>query len=357
MKKIGFTGGGSSGHVTPNIAIIDDLLSKQIDIFYIGSYKGIEKELIEKKNIPYYPISSGKLRRYFSWENFIDPFKIFKGICQTYFILKKLKPNVIFSKGGFVTFPVAVAAKLNNIPVVCHESDFVPGLANKLVFPLVDKICLTFDATKNNIHYKEKIIVTGSPIRKDFFYGNKENFREKYHLSSDKKTILAMGGGLGSEIINQVIYNCLDELLKRFNIIHITGKQKLNSSYLNTKNYVQKEYINEEMFDAMALADLVISRAGSNTLYELILLKKKHILIPLSKKASRGDQIDNAQYFEEKKLSYVIQEEKLNAKNLLTVIENIFFEEEAYQDRLNKNICPNGTNIIVSVLMNYLKNE
>ncbi len=354
MKKICFTGGGSSGHVTPNLAIIKQLQEKNIEVFYIGSYKGIEKELVEKEKILFFAISSGKLRRYFSWENFIDPFKILKGVIQAYFKLNKLKPSVVFSKGGFVTFPVALAAKVLKIPVVVHESDFIPGLANKLVFPLADKICVTFDATGKNIKYKNKIIVTGSPIRKDFFSGDKEKALKLFNLDSSKRTILVIGGGLGSTIINQVVTEILPQLLTSFNVIHLTGKGKLTETLIKEKNYVQIEYMHEELFDVMALADLVISRAGSNSLYELILLKKKHILIPLSKKASRGDQIDNAKFFEAKNLSYVIQEEALKKELLLKTIDTVYQQQIEYEQRLANYHCPNGTEEIAKILQVYL---
>lgn len=353
MKTICFTGGGSSGHVTPNLAIIQELQKENINVFYIGSYAGIEKELVTKENIKYYPISSGKLRRYFSWQNFIDPYKITIGIIQAFFKLRKLKPAVVFSKGGFVSFPVALAAKFNKIPVVAHESDMVSGLANKLVFPLAEKICVTFDATKNNIGAKAKVCVTGSPIRSGFFLGDKQKALQQFQLDPNKKTILVTGGGLGSAIINQVIIESLPELLKNFNVIHLTGKGKINSG-ITEKNYIQREYMHEELFDVMALADLVISRAGSNTLYELILLKKKHILIPLSKKASRGDQIDNAKFFEEKKLSYVIQEEVLNSQDLIKMINTVFISAPEYEQRLSEFNCPNGTESITAILKSYL---
>lgn len=354
MKMIGFTGGGSSGHVTPNLAIIKQLRREDIEIFYIGTYTGIEKELVKKENIPYFPISSGKLRRYFSWENFIDPFKILKGLVQAYFILRKQKPKVIFSKGGFVTFPVAVAAKLNKIPVVVHESDFIPGLANKLVFPFAEKICVTFEETKKNIKYKSKIVVTGAPIREEFFQGNEKNALKLFSLDNAKKTILIIGGGLGSAVINQTIYACLPELLKNYNVIHLTGKGKINSEIPSQKNYIQTEYLHHELFDAMALADMVISRAGSNALYELILLKKKHILIPLSKKASRGDQIDNAEYFSKKGLSYVLPEEQLNREMLLQMINKIFTNAHEYEKRISNFDCPNGIKTIAAILKSYL---
>lgn len=353
MKKICFTGGGSSGHVTPNLAIIE-ALPKEVSVFYIGSYKGIEKELVQKNNIAYYAISSGKLRRYFSWENFIDPFKILKGIIQAYFKLKKLKPNIVFSKGGFVTFPVALAAKLNKIPVICHESDFIPGLANKLVFPLAETICLTFEASKRHIKYKDKLEITGAPIRSAFLRGDKERALKTYNFDRSKKTLLVTGGGLGSVIINDTIWQCLDELLQQFNVIHLTGRGKSNKEMMGKENYAQLDYLNEPLFDAMALADLVISRAGSNSLYELLLLKKQHILIPLSKKASRGDQIDNAHYFEEKGLSFVLHEEDLSKQNLMSLIKETMKNSENYQNRLNEYHCPNGTEKIVSILKNYV---
>lgn len=350
MKKICFTGGGSSGHVTPNLAIIELVKDQNTEVFYIGSYDGIERSIVEKTNTPYYPISSGKLRRYFSWQNFIDPFKILLGVMQAFFILKKLKPKVVFSKGGFVTFPVAMAAKLNNIPLLVHESDFVPGLANKLAFPFAKTICLTFDATKKYIKNKAKIKITGAPLRQAVFEADREKAIKQFALDRSRATILVTGGGQGSLIINHVIYESLDKLLEKFNVIHLTGVGKLNNAIANKQNYIQVEYMHEALFDAMALADLVISRSGSNALYEIISLKKKNILIPLSKKASRGDQIDNANYFSQKGLSYVIQEEQLSSETLLKTIHEVFNHQENYEKKLSDYKCKNGVQEIVSLL-------
>ncbi len=357
MKTICFTGGGSSGHVTPNLAIINALSEDKLQLIYIGSKAGIEKNLVTNENIPYYPIQSGKLRRYFSWQNFIDPLKILAGICQSFKILRKKQVDLVFSKGGFVSFPVVFAAYLKKIPVICHESDLVPGLANKLSFPFCEKICVTFAQSANNISYKNKTMITGAPVRKALFKGDKNSIIKKYNLDKTKKTLLITGGGAGSKVINDTVQMILEDLIEHYNIIHITGKDKLNKNFETIPGYIQVEYLQEQMSDAMNLADIVISRAGSNTLYELILLKKNHILIPLSKKASRGDQIDNARYFEKAGLSTVIEEEKLSKETLLEAIKSVETHFSEQQQRLQTYECPNGTDKIVALIHQLLEHK
>jgi len=321
-KKIIFTGGGTAGHVTPNIALIKKFKENGWSVFYIGSNKGIEKELISSINIPFFAIANGKLRRYFSWQNFIDPFKILFGILQAVFLCLKLKPNVIFSKGGFVSFPVVFAGWLCRIPVVVHESDFSPGLANKLAFPFVKKICITFAETAKYLKNKSKIVLTGTPIRSEFFSGNKDRARKMCGFSGDKKIILVYGGSLGSEVINQAIRELLPLLLDKFHIVHVCGKNKIDLNY-SYPGYKQFEYLQEEFPDVMAFADFVISRSGANSIYELLVLQKPHILIPLGIRSSRGDQIENAKHFASLGYSQVIFEEELNKENLLKKIEYV----------------------------------
>lgn len=316
QRKIIFTGGGSSGHVVPNLALIKKFQAESWQVIYVGSKDGIEKEIITKTtNVSYQAITSGKLRRYFSWQNFIDPFKIICGIVQAFFLCRKIQPAVVFSKGGFVSFPLVVGAWLNRIPVVAHESDLTPGLANKLTFPFVNKICVTFPETKNYLKNKEKVFVTGTPIRKELFSGNAIKGLEFCGFASDKKVILIICGGLGSELINAVVRELLPKLLENFQVIHVCGKGKTDNKY-NLSGYKQFEYVYTELPDILACANIIISRAGANSIYEFLALRKPHILIPLSLKASRGDQISNAKYFSKQALSEVIFEENLTAENL-----------------------------------------
>lgn len=318
-KKIIFTGGGSAGHVTPNMALIEKFRQEKWEIIYIGSQNGIEKKLVAKLGIPYYAIATGKLRRYFSWQNFIDPCKVVYGIIQTLILCYKLKPDVVFSKGGFVSLPVVVAAWFFRLPIIIHESDLTIGLANKLCFPFATRICVTFPETIDQIKNKTKGVITGTPIRKDFFIGDPEVGRKICGFSSNKKIILAFGGSLGAEQINRVLRELLPDIFEKFQIVHITGKDKIDPS-LQYPSYKQFAYLHEEFPHILAAADLVISRAGANSVYELIALRKPNILLPLAKTASRGDQIINAAYCVNKKFSQMILEEQLTADILLEKI-------------------------------------
>src|SRR5699024_376896 len=290
MKRIILTGGGTAGHVTPNIALLPRLKELQYDIHYIGSYNGIEKDLIEPFHIPYHGISSGKLRRYFSMKNFTDPFRVLKGFYEANKLIKTLKPDVIFSKGGFVSVPVVMAGKRNHVPTIIHESDITPGLANKLSMPSATKICCNFPETLKNLP-ADKAVLTGSPIRQELLTGDKEAARKFCHFTSQKPVILVIGGSLGAAAVNQAVRNILPKLLESFQVIHLCGKGKLDESLTRVEGYAQFEYIQKELKDLFALADIVISRAGANAICELLALRKPNILIPLPANASRGDQI------------------------------------------------------------------
>ncbi|MBA2655507.1 MAG: undecaprenyldiphospho-muramoylpentapeptide beta-N-acetylglucosaminyltransferase [Tatlockia sp.] len=321
--RIVFTGGGTAGHVTPNLALIEALQKDSWQIDYIGSEEGVEKGMVAPLNIPYHTISTGKLRRYFSWQNFIDPFKTIFGIGQAYCILKKQKTDLVFSKGGFVALPVVIAAWLNRIPVLAHESDMSPGLANRLSFPFVDKICVTFEAARQHFKTKEKVEVTGTPIRQDLFNGVKEKALALCGFNAEKPCLLVMGGSLGSLRLNNALRTALPSICKTYQVIHLCGKGKVDAAFVNYAGYHQFEYANKELADLFAAADLVVSRAGANSLYEILALAKPHILIPLPCNASRGDQIQNALFFKEQGLSTVIDDELLTTENLLEAINNV----------------------------------
>ena len=266
MKKIVMTGGGTAGHVTPNIALMPALRSEGYEISYIGSYEGIEKGLIEAQKVPYYGISSGKLRRYFDVKNFSDPFKVIKGYYQSIRLLKKIKPDVVFSKGGFVSVPVVLAAKHCKIPAIIHESDITPGLANKLAIPSATKVCCNFPETMKYLP-EGKAVLTGSPIRQELLNGNPSNAIKLCRFeNTEKPVILIIGGSTGSRAINTAIRDLLPELLKRYNIIHLCGKGNLDETLKDTDGYAQFEYANKELADMFALASLVISRAGANAI-------------------------------------------------------------------------------------------
>lgn len=323
MKRILLTGGGTAGHVTPNIALLPRLRELDYEISYIGSYEGIEKKLIEELQIPYYGISSGKLRRYFDPKNFTDPFKVLKGYGQACRIIRDLKPDVLFSKGGFVAVPVVLAAKRYKVPAIIHESDMTPGLANKICIPAAAKVCCNFPETLQYLP-EDKAVLTGSPIRQELLQGNRLSALTFTGLTANKPVILVMGGSLGAAAVNDALRKLLPELLKDFQIIHLCGKGKLDASLKGLAGYVQYEYIKGELKDLFALADIVISRAGANAICELLALRKPSLLIPLSAAASRGDQILNARSFERGGFSMVLEEEELTDEKFLKAIRSLY---------------------------------
>jgi UDP-N-acetylglucosamine--N-acetylmuramyl-(pentapeptide) pyrophosphoryl-undecaprenol N-acetylglucosamine transferase len=357
--KIVFTGGGSAGHVTPNIAIIQRLKKAypHWEINYIGSQKGLEKKLLSHLQIPYYTIATGKFRRYFSWQNFIDPFQIFYGILQATLIIKRLKPKIIFSKGGFVSFPVVIGGWLNKIPVIIHESDRTPGLANRLGFPFAFKIFLTSEETTKFLKQKAKALITGTPIRDELFNGNSQKGRVLCNFQENKKIILVIGGGLGASKINKTINNTLPLLLPHYQVAHICGPNKTTSEGANYNGYKQFTYLDEEFCDVLTAADIIISRSGANSLYEFLALKKPHILIPMPTSQSRGEQISNARYTKELGLSFVLEEKDLTPESLHAAIIHLDENISIYQERLEKFSYQNGTDIIVKFLEEFTREK
>jgi UDP-N-acetylglucosamine--N-acetylmuramyl-(pentapeptide) pyrophosphoryl-undecaprenol N-acetylglucosamine transferase len=321
-KRIIFTGGGTAGHVVVNLALIPQYLNDGWKVDYIGSIDGIERNLIEPlENVTYHPISTGKLRRYISKENLKDPFKVLKGTMQAKKIIKRLKPAVIFSKGGFVSVPVVLAAKLQRVPAVIHESDYTPGLANKIAIPFAKKVLATFSETMDYLPDKKREYV-GAVIREELFQGKKNKGLNFAGLTGSKPILLIMGGSAGSQKLNNIIRDNLQELLNSFQIIHICGKDNVDPS-ADAADYTQFEYVNEELKDLFAVTDFVVSRAGSNAIFEFLALRIPMLLIPLSLKASRGDQIVNAQSFKEKQYAHVLQEEELTAATLLSELQQL----------------------------------
>ncbi len=349
MKKIILTGGGTAGHVTPNIALLPRLREAGFEITYIGSYNGIEKQLLKEQKIPYYGISSGKLRRYFDIKNFSDPLKVIKGLGQSIRLMRKLKPDLVFSKGGFVSVPVILAARFCHIPSIIHESDLTPGLANKLAIPNAAKVCCNFPETLKYLP-EDKAVLTGSPIRSELLSGNKENARKNCHFTNEKPVLFVVGGSSGSKFINDTIRGLLPELLKTYQIIHMCGKGNIEESLNRTAGYKQYEYIGAELSDIFALADLVISRAGANSICELLALQKPNILIPLSANASRGDQILNAQSFEKQGFSVVIEEEVITPEKLLNMIHETYKNRDRYISAMKKSTMINSVDKIVTLI-------
>lgn len=354
MKRIVLTGGGTAGHVTPNIALIPRLKELGYEISYIGSLDGIEKKLIEELNIPYYGIASGKLRRYFDLKNFSDPFKVLKGYAQSRKLLKKLKPDVIFSKGGFVTVPVVVAAKSCKIPAIIHESDMTPGLANKLAIPSATKVCCNFPETLKHLP-EEKAVLTGTPIRQELLSGDKLEALKFCGFTANKPVIMIIGGSLGAAAVNDSMRKILPELLKDFQVVHLCGKGKLDESLQNTEGYIQFEYIKKELADLFALADIVVSRAGANAICELLALQKPNLLIPLSAKASRGDQILNARSFEKQGYSMVLEEEEITNEKLLETIHTLYEKRDDFTNTMKQSNSIDSITKITTLLEDCVK--
>ena len=329
MKKIVMTGGGTAGHVTPNIALFDSLQKDGYEIHYIGSYEGIEKGLIENKKIPYYGISSGKFRRYRSWKNLTDPFRVLHGF--------------------FVSVPVVMAAKTRHIPVIIHESDLTPGLANKLAMPSATKVCCNFPETLPYLP-KEKAVLTGSPIRQELLHGNKQAAKDFCGFTGDLPILMVMGGSIGSVYINNAIRGCIDTLLTKYQIIHLCGKGNIDESLKDKKGYAQFEYISENLPDLFAAADLVVARAGANSICELLALHKPNILIPLSRNASRGDQILNANSFAKQGFSAVLEEEEVTSEKLMATIDDVMAHRSKYIDAMKNSGQMNAIETIMGLI-------
>ena len=331
MPKIVFTGGGSAGHVTLNLALIPHFIKQRWEVSYIGSRNGMEKELVEKfKEVKYYSITTGKLRRYFSWQNFIDMIKIPFGCIEACILIHKLNPDIIFSKGGFVSFPVVVGGFINKKKIFMHESDITPGLANKISLPFVNTFFTTFPETIKSVKQKNKVKCIGPALSDRLFNGSKEEGAKFANLSNSKPTIMIIGGSLGAKSLNEAVSNNINDLLKSYQIIHISGKNGYNPD-LKAEGYAQFEYVDKELKDLMALSDVVISRAGSNSIFELATLNKPMILVPLPNTSSRGEQTLNAKSFQSKGFGEIIKDEDISNKEILfSVLEKVYKNRDTY---------------------------
>lgn len=356
-QTIILTGGGTAGHVSLNEAIIPSLQQQGYEVHYIGSHDGIEKELITTNfpHIPYYPIASGKLRRYFSMKNFTDPFRVLYGISQAFAIIRKVKPCVIFSKGGFVSVPVVIAAKMANVPVVIHESDVTPGLANKLALPFASHIFTVFKETMQHLP-SDKATCTGSIIRQQLFEGSKEQGLAICQFpDATKKVLLVMGGSLGSVVLNDALRDNLPQLLKDYNIIHLCGKGNVDDKLGQYAGYQQFDYVTTELPHLLHAADYVVSRAGSNSIFEFLALHKPMLLIPLSAAKSRGDQILNANLFKKQHFAVVLQEEQLNASTFTTHLAQLVEREDEIIDAMADAERPKTPDEMVTLITQYGK--
>lgn len=352
MDRICFTGGGTAGHVSPNLALIPYFIEGGYEVHYIGSKTGIEKDMI-KPPVIFHPISTGKLRRYFDMKNFTDPFRIMNGYIQSRKLLKAMKPRIIFSKGGFVSVPVCVAAKHLGIPVVLHESDYSTGLANKLCTPYCSVICACFETAIAGAG--DKGVLTGIPMRSELLKGNcayAKSILQNFDFS--KKTMMIMGGSLGAKAINDCVRSCLNELLKSYNIIHICGKGNLDISLNNKAGYAQYEFVSKELPDLLSVTDFVLSRSGATSIFEFLTLNKPMILIPLPSSSSRGDQILNAKYFEKQGFAAVLPQEELNASNLLATINHVRENLEKYKNDQKKHGYEDSNKKIIDILLSNM---
>jgi UDP-N-acetylglucosamine--N-acetylmuramyl-(pentapeptide) pyrophosphoryl-undecaprenol N-acetylglucosamine transferase len=358
IKKIILTGGGTAGHVSPNLALVPSLRQAGWDLEYIGSHGGIEEQLVKDAGIPYHPIASGKLRRYFDWQNFIDPFKVIKGVADAYFLLGKLQPDLVFSKGGFVTMPVVLASWLRRIPAIVHESDFSPGLTNKISIPFATKVCVTFPETLIQIQSKvPQAVCTGLPIRSEILRGDGELGRKFCNFDKSLPVLLVIGGSLGSARLNRAVREILPELLTQFQLVHICGHGHIVPEFECIAGYAQFQYLKSELANIFALADLVVSRAGANAVFELLALRKPHLLIPLSELASRGDQVQNANSFAQSGFSQVLLEENLTSENLTSAIANLYSDRQRFIDKMTANQSISSIDKIIQLISQAVERE
>ncbi|MDY6398691.1 MAG: undecaprenyldiphospho-muramoylpentapeptide beta-N-acetylglucosaminyltransferase [Treponema sp.] len=333
-----FAGGGTGGHIYPGLAVADELRllasknNQEIKIVWLGNSSGMDKNLVEKSGSvdEFIGIPSGKLRRYFSFKNFSDLFKIFAGLIKSFFTLLKLKPAVLFSKGGFVSVPPCVAAKLLRIPVFTHECDFTPGLATRLNSRFATKILVSYEETKTYLpsDKRDKAIVTGNPVRPVFYSTNPEEgkkflFSERSDYNPEKPILLVLGGSLGAHQINELVAQNLDWLCERFNVVHQCGAKDADSMPKNHEGYFLHPFIYKEMSDVISAADIVLSRAGANSIWECSVLGKPMVLIPLCGSGTRGDQVDNAHFFEERGAAIVLLGEYAEESYLKSALEKM----------------------------------
>lgn len=350
MKKIVFTGGGTAGHVMPNIALFGKLREEGWSIEYIGSRGGIERELITALgDVPYHGISTGKLRRYFDWNNVKDPFRVMKGVWQSYRLIRRIKPALVFSKGGFVSVPVVLASRLCGVPAIIHESDLTPGLANRLAVPFATTVCATFPETMAHLP-GGKAVLTGSPVREELLSGDAAAGRRLCGFSPARPVVLVMGGSQGSRVINETLRGRLDELLKRVQIVHICGKGNADPALEGKAGYRQFEFVDRELADLLAMADAAVSRAGANAIFELLAVEKPMLLIPLSKKASRGDQLQNAASFRKRGFCLVLQEEALTGETLVRSVHDLLNQREAMRARMRDAAKETGNEAILALI-------
>ena len=353
MSKVVCTGGGSAGHVVPTLPVMEYLIARSWQVVYIGSRSGLEERLVEPLGVAFHSITTGKLRRYWSIDNLFDCFRVPVGVVQAIRILRKEDPDVVFSKGGYVAFPIVVAAWLFRIPVVAHESDVSPGLANRLCFWFVDSLCVNFDSTRATVR---RLVVTGTPIRKALLEGNAESGRERLGFREKLPIILVVGGSLGALRLNRLIRETLDQLTIEFNVVHVCGPGNVDATRVNDSRYRQLEYVDDGWGDVLACADVVVSRAGANSVVELLSLNKPNILVPIPATVSRGDQIENAEVARSEGYSTVLREDELNVEMLTRTIREVFSGRSFWRKRLSKFRSKDSLALIISEIERAIAN-
>lgn len=349
MKRIVLTGGGSAGHIMPNIALIPKLKQAGFSIHYIGLRGGMEEVLIAQQKIPFHDITGGKLRRYFDVKNFTDFFKVGAGIFEALSVMRKVRPDIVFSKGGFVSTPVVWAAHFCRIPVVAHESDCTVGLANRLSIPFAKKICYTFPETEGYLP-QGKGVFTGLPIRKSLLRGDAAHGRRLCGFDGEKPVLVAIGGSQGAKFINGILRGCLDSLMPQFDICHICGKGNLSDELKGTQGYKQFEYVSDNLPDIYAMADIVVSRAGATSIFELLALKKPNLLIPYALNASRGEQIINAKSFQKQGFSEVLDQSAATPEIFLGLLNALYKNRAFYIEKMDKSAVKNGLEGVFNVI-------
>lgn len=362
------TGGGTGGHVLPTLPVVEALLARNVDVHFVGSVSGFEERVVAPLNaerrasenseaaagkprsgaskVTYHGIVTGKLRRYFSLANVIDCFRVPLGVWQAWRLVGRVRPDVVFSKGGFVSFPVVLAAWLRGVPVVAHESDLTPGLANRLAAPFVQSLCVNFDDHQAR---HQRVVVTGTPVRAELRQGDGARGRERLGTDDDKPLLLVVGGSLGARRLNEVVREALDALLPTYRVVHVCGPGKADARSA-PPGYTQLEYVDAGWGDIIAAADLVVSRAGAGALYEWLALGKPHLLVPLPKEASRGDQIENAAFAKARGWSLVIDEHALTAATFVDGVATLAAQAPRIRGRLATFQARDSVGLIINEL-------
>ena len=351
LSRVVVTGGGTAGHVVPAIPVVEALSAQGCEVHFVGGVEGPERGLMANLPAIYHGVRTGKLRRYLSMQNLLDCFRIPLGVFQAWQLLRRIAPEVVFSKGGFASFPAVLGAWLNGIPVVAHESDLTPGLANRLALPFVAALCLNFDAS-TMARRRLRTVVTGTPLRRQLLEGDARRGRALLGIDggAERPVLLVVGGSQGAARLNEVLRAALPELLKSHWVVHVCGPGRTAAGYADQPGYMQVEYVDDGWGDVIAAAGLVVSRAGANALSEWLTLGVPHLLVPLPKTASRGDQLENAAFAAANGWSLVIEEHELDAATLLAGIAKLADDAPDVRRRLQTFRTRDSTALILDEL-------